>query len=476
MRTIKKTVWSSVLAIFLVVAVAVSSVQAITIQAEEKLAKEFLKVVHQQYEIVQDPLIEAYVNRVGNRVLAGFLPQPFQYHFAVIKQDVYNAFAGPGGYVFINSGLLAALDNENELAGILAHEISHVVCRHISKNIDRAGKIEMATLAGVVAGIFLGAAGGGSAASALTVGSMAAGQSAFLAFSRDDERQADKTGLPKLYEAGYTADGLLAALRKIRSKEWYGSNEVPSYLTTHPGTEERIGYISEWIADHDPGVKPHYGGDFEFDRIRTRLRALYTDQDLALRQFAAQTREKPNSFFSHYGYALALVRAGHYNQAIGEYKKALELRAFDPYLPIDMGEAYFLAGRYEAALKLLSNTAPAEIDASRQLYLGRTQMEMGRIRTALGTFKQLVATNPRYAEGLYNLGEAYGKLNILDEAHYNLGLYYKEKGMRQKAVFNLKRALAKASNDEIRARIQKALDSLGEKKKHRHKKKKPQGS
>jgi tetratricopeptide (TPR) repeat protein len=104
----------------------------------------------------------------------------------------------------------------------------------------------------------------------------------------------------------------------------------------------------------------------------------------------------------------------------------------------------------------------------RVLDLGRVQMEMGRTRTALATFKQLVARNPGYIEALYYLGAAYGRLNILDEAHYNLGLYYKEKGMKEKAVFNLKRALAKASNDEIRERIRKALDSLDKKKKHKH--------
>ncbi len=472
MIRIRKTGRFLVLVLSLVLTVAVSNAQAISIKAEDKLAKEFLKAVKQRYQIVDDPEIKAYVNRVGNRVLAGFLPQPFQYHFNVIKQDVYNAFAGPGGYIFINSGLLAALDNENELAGILAHEISHVVCRHISKKIDQSGKLEAATLAGVVAGILLGVmGGGGSAASALTVGSMAAGQTASLAFSRADERQADKTGLPMLYKAGYTAQGLLNALKKIRAKEWFGSNEVPSYLTTHPGTDARIAYISNWIAQNEPGVKPHYGGDFEFDRIKTRVMALYMDNDLALRQFKAQIREHPDSFFSHYGYALALARAGQYDQAIAEYKRALELRAFDPYLPVDLAEAYFLDGRYDAARRLLNNPAPADIDPLRIFYLGRVQMEMGRNRTALGTFKQLVATNPGYAKARYYLGEVYGKLNILDEAHYNLGLYYKEEGMRQEALFHLKRALSKASNSEIRNKIQEALDSMDKKKKHRPPKK-----
>ncbi|MBW2369030.1 MAG: M48 family metalloprotease, partial [Deltaproteobacteria bacterium] len=156
---------------------------AITITDEEKLGRQFIKEVRRYFDLVTDAYIDRYINELGQRLLKAFPPQQLTYHFYVINQPVFNAFAGPGGHVFINSGLLEAMDSDAELAGILGHEIAHVSSRHISQKIGRAGKIQMVTLAGLVAGILLGAGGGGDVASALTVGSLAAGQSLSLAYS-----------------------------------------------------------------------------------------------------------------------------------------------------------------------------------------------------------------------------------------------------------------------------------------------------
>ena len=135
----------------------------ITVQQEKELSREFMKVILNHYEIIKDPLIVNYVNDIGNKIISVLPPQPFVYRFYIVKDDVYNAFATPAGHIFINSGLLEAMENEEELAGIIAHEIAHVVCRHISQKIDRSKKIELATLAGIAAGIFLGAGGAATA-------------------------------------------------------------------------------------------------------------------------------------------------------------------------------------------------------------------------------------------------------------------------------------------------------------------------
>ena len=168
----------------------------ITIQQEEELANEFIKLILSHYEIITDPLITNYINEVGQKIVSTLPPQPFFYHFYVIKEDTYNAFATPAGHIFIYSGLLEAMDSEEELASILAHEISHVKSVVIFlKKIERAEKVNYATLAGVVAGVLLGTAGASAAANAVTIGSMAAGQSYALAYGREDERQADQIGL-----------------------------------------------------------------------------------------------------------------------------------------------------------------------------------------------------------------------------------------------------------------------------------------
>jgi predicted Zn-dependent protease len=197
--------------------------EGISVKDEEELSREFLKVVLKQFQLIKDPMIVDYVNDVGQKVVAVLPPQPFTYHFYVIKEDSYNAFASPAGHIFINSGLIAAMEKEEELAGVIAHEIAHVSLRHISKKIERSKKIGMATLAGVVAGVLLGSGGAAEAANAVTVGTLAAGQSVALAYSRDDESEADQIGLEYLNRAGYSSQGLLAVLNKMRSRQWFGS-------------------------------------------------------------------------------------------------------------------------------------------------------------------------------------------------------------------------------------------------------------
>ena len=328
----------------------------ITIKEEEDLAREFLRYVTLQLDIIDDPIIVEYVNSVGKKILAKVPSQPFPYHFYVVKQDVYNAFATPAGHVFIYSGLMAAMDNEDELAGILAHEISHVTCRHISQKIERSKLISIATLAGVAAGMLLGVAGGGQAAGALTMGSVAAGQSASLSFSRENEIQADQVGMVYLTEAGYTGVGLLSVLNKIRAKQWYGSDQVPTYLMTHPAVEDRLAYIDTYLVSRKKDNKTIQPVNTEaFRLVHARLLALYGDEKVALSTFETALKSDTADAITYYGYGLALARAGKNEQAVTALKKALETDAFNPIFLAGLGRVYFLDRRYQEALTTLAS-------------------------------------------------------------------------------------------------------------------------
>ena len=246
---------------------------AITIGEEEELSAEMLRIIFKKLPVVDDPYVTAYVNRVGRRILSVMPEQPFRYRFYVVNEDMYNAFATPAGHIFIYSGLLEAMDGEDELAGILGHEIAHVYCRHISQKIELAKKLSWAQLAGIAAGMLLGVAGGsGAAANAMVLGSAAAGATAQLSFSRDNEMQADQLGLKFLTDAGYGTEGLLKVLKKIRSKQWFSKEQVPTYMMTHPAIEDRIEYVSSWIEDHkDEPRRRRKPNPAEFERILTRL-------------------------------------------------------------------------------------------------------------------------------------------------------------------------------------------------------------
>jgi predicted Zn-dependent protease len=434
----------------------------ITIKEEEDLAREFLRYVTLQLDIIDDPIIVEYVNSVGQKILAKVPPQPFPYHFYVVKEDVYNAFATPAGHVFIYSGLIAAMDNEDELAGILAHEISHVVCRHISQKIERSKLISIATLAGVAAGMLLGAAGGGQAAGALTMGSMAAGQSASLAFSRENEIQADQVGMVYLTEAGYTGEGLLSVLNKIRAKQWYGTNQVPTYLMTHPALEDRLAYIDTYLANRKNGSQTSRPVNTKaFQIVHARLIALYSDEKVALSTFEAAMRSGNADATTYYGYGLALARAGKYEQAVAALKKALETEAFNPTFLAGLGRVYFLDKRYQEALTTLASALSLDPQEPEALFfLGRTRLELDQPAEAQAAFERLQKQEIVANQVYYFLGKAYGQEGKLAEAYLNLGRYYYLKHDYANARIHFKQALEKIQDPDQRREIEERLKEI----------------
>jgi len=449
------------------------AVWGLTIKEEGELAREFLKVALNNYKIIKDPQIVGYVNKVGRKVLSVFPPQPYTYHFYVVDEDVYNAFAGPGGHIFINRGLLEAMDVEEELAGILGHEISHVVCRHISEMIEDSKKINLITLAGIAAGIFLGMGGAATAATAVTYGSLAAGQSAALAFSRDNERQADQVCLNYLDKAGYNAEGLLTMLKKIRSTNWFGSDQIPTYMVTHPATEERIAYVGSWTEMNKEGKKSLSSAENEdFARMHSRLIALYGEEDMALNKFKTMVDQMPGNPMAHYGYGLILSRTGNRKEAIKQFKTALAQNPFDQMVIKDLGKTYFLDGQYQAAARLLEE--PDNIpyyDPEMVLLYGRAQKEIGEPEEAVRVLKKLIRKRSSYTKAYYYLGEASEQLGRMGDAHYYLGIYYIQMREWKNADFHLRIALAKLSDPVKKEKTEDLLRRISGKKKEKAKEK-----
>lgn len=438
---------------------------AISISEEEQLSREFLKVLKQRFELIDDPLINDYVDRVGRKVLAGLGPQPFAYRFYLVKEEVYNAFAIPAGHIFVNSGLLMAMDNEEQLAGILAHEISHVVSRHISQRIDRATSINLVALAGVVAGIFLGVmAGDPAAAQGLIFGSAAAGQSMSLAYSREDETQADQLGLGYLERAGYSAEGLLDILKKIRAKQWFGADLVPTYLMTHPAVEQRIVDIDSWMASHPrraPQPESQKKAAALFQKVTLRLRALYGDPETAQAYFKTARAQEPSNAGLTYGYGLLMGRLGRRAEAESHLRKAMTQDALDPIILSDLGRNYFLDGRYaDAERVLLGAVSLPGGNPEGHFYLGRTFMETGRYAEAAESFETLLQIYPRYPQLYYFLGETYGRIERMPEAHFYLGMYYYDKAEYRTARHHLLKAQESVQDPNQQEAVKRALEDI----------------
>ncbi len=385
---------------------------AITIKEERELSKEFLDLLKKQLTLIEDPVIVDYVNGVGQKLLAALPEQPFEYHFYVVKQDVYNAFATPAGHIFIYSGLLAAMDNEDELAGILAHEISHVVSRHISEKIERAKTLNVLSLAGMIAGILLGAAGAGEAGQAVLIGSAAGTQSMMLAYSRADEDEADQLGLNLLYRAGYDGEGMVTMFEKIRSKQWFGADDIPTYMMTHPAVESRIADINRRVQQHDQKYgAPKPPDPIPFFRMHTRLLVEYGNESVVLHQFRQAYEKDPDNPLTNYEYGLILARNGQRAAAIQHLQKALAARPLDGDILTDLGRIYVLEGRYDEAIPVLEGAVQAAPDrAESRYYLARAYQEEDRLDTAVSQYEKLLRDHPGYYQAQFDLGKVYSRM------------------------------------------------------------------
>lgn len=447
--------WLCILLVFLVL--CPPPVSALSIQEEEQLGREFMDQARRRFRFVTDPLVVSYVEDMGRRLLAALGPQPFEYQFHVFRHPVYNAFAGPAGHIFISTGIITAMQGGDELAGILAHEMVHVSARHISAKLDRAGGMSLAALAGVVAGILLGVAGGGAAASAVGVTSMAAAQSANLAYSRQDEAQADDLGMEVLRKAGYSGTGLLRILKVIRDAQWISDADVPTYLMTHPAVSDRIAYIDAWISRNPQPAEPSRASEPErFRVLRTRLVAAYGDQKAALSDMTAALAEHPDDPLVIHGYGIALARNDQPGEGAAWVRKALARRPFDAVMLKDLGEISFMAGKYEEALAALDGSQGIDAEDGETAYLkGRALLALERPAEAAVVLEELLGKSPDDRHIFHYLGEAFGKTGEMGNAHFFLARYHWANREPRNALFHLNQAEKYELSEERREEIRK---------------------
>jgi predicted Zn-dependent protease len=456
MKSYQKTIAVIIVAVVAMVSLIPPVVRSITIKEEEDLSRQMMTAIYKHSDVIDDPMVVSYVNDIGRRILAVLPEQPFRYQFHVIKEDVYNAFATPAGHIFVYTGLIDAMEQEEELAGILGHEIAHVYCRHISQKIERQKKMGWASLAGMAAGVLLGVGGAGEAAQAVTMGSQAAAQSAELAYGRDDEMQADQFGVEFITKAGYNAEGLLKILKKIRSKTWFGSDQIPTYLKTHPAVEDRISFIASWIESYEDTAKPiPLVNEDHFRRVHTRIETSYGDEETVMSRLKAEVARNPGDPLVHYRYGLILARAGNRSEAIEQMRIALTKRAFDPYILKDLGWTHFLDGQFSQALKTLKSAhSMIPQDPECAFFLGRTQLELGNMKEATDLFLKLTREYPTFTHAYYYLGQSLGQQQELGEAHYYLGVYYLRKRDYKNGLVQLQQALKHLKDDSKRKQVE----------------------
>ena len=240
-------------------------VNLFSLEREISLGKGLAQEVERSSKLIDDPVVTEYVNRVGqNLVRNSDARVPFT--IKVIDSDEVNAFALPGGFFYVNSGLILRAQEESELAGVMAHEIAHVAARHGTKN---ATKGELIQFASIPAMIFIPYSMAGYA---MYQGLNLAIPLTFLKFSRDAEREADFLGLQYMYKAGYDPNSYVTFFERIQADEKRRPGTIPKVFSTHPPTPDRIENTQKEIARILPARQEYLVTTSEFDSVKARLR------------------------------------------------------------------------------------------------------------------------------------------------------------------------------------------------------------
>jgi predicted Zn-dependent protease len=232
---------------------------------EIAIGKQYAQEVERSAKLVDDPVVTEYVNRVGqNLVRNSDAKVPFT--IKVVDSDEINAFALPGGFFYVNSGLILRAQEESELAGVMAHEIAHVAARHGTCQMTKG---DITQIASIPAMIFIPYSWAGYA---LYQGLNFAIPMTFLKFSRDDERQADFLGLQYMYKAGYDPNSYVTFFERIQADEKRRPGTIGKAFSTHPPTPERIENTQKEIARILPARQEYVVTSSEFDSVKGRLR------------------------------------------------------------------------------------------------------------------------------------------------------------------------------------------------------------
>lgn len=210
---------------------------------EAKIGESYDKMIRQMFGVVESEKLQKYVNEIGNKLLVNIDDPEFRFHFTVLDDSMINAFAVPGGYVYVTRGMLAYVDNEAELAGVMGHEVGHVIGHHSYKQMQKSLGDSLLIFAGLGASIATGQ--GATNTVAWVAAAQTLSQLNRLGYGRDLELQADEFGLLYSYDAGYDPRQMIKLFRTLQFKERVSGQEYHGFSATHPDTIERIGKLGE---------------------------------------------------------------------------------------------------------------------------------------------------------------------------------------------------------------------------------------
>ncbi len=441
----------SFLVVALLQAATVSRSVALTVGEERELGEQLLFQIRLAFPLLDDPDISQYINELGEEVLDVAGVQYFDYHFYIVNSTQFNAFAAPSGLVFFYSGLIEKMKQENELVAVLAHEIGHVVSRHIAKGIDRGTKVGIATTLLAIAGLALGA---GALSQALFAGSLAAGQAVALSFSRQHEEEADMLAYGWMKKMGRNPEGEEEMLRTMRRITRYSMGNIPQYLLTHPHPESRLDYVQSLIAYDEQQLSTFEKTDnFSFLRMKYRILSQTKDgkklRNLLLNMLSDESRSQEDKVMLQYGLSQLDRMENNYDSSRQHLRKVIAHYPDRSILLVDLGLVEMEDGNKEQALELIRSAYDRDRnDMWATFQLARIWLELGNIDLAEKYLKEVESSMPLYSKIYFELGKLRAAKGENGAASYYLGKYYLYEGRLKLAKQSMHAALNDPGLDE----------------------------
>lgn len=389
---------------------------------ESDIGRKFALVAQSQLPLVRDYTVQRYVQRMGQRIVARLEQPEFPYQFSVVQEPHLNAFSVPGGYIYLHSGLILRVDSEDELAGVLGHEIAHVQGHHLVRQQQDTKLLSYAGLAAMVLAIInpVLAAGASSAAAATQ-----------LKYQRQLEEEADYRGLQYMRQAGFDPQGMARFLKKMGSEERLNAVDVPPYFRSHPLSQERLSYIEHTLrtfAWNQTAPSDH----FALAQVQAILRALQEPRARVVADYQQQVTENPDNPQTLALLGTVLLRYNDWERA----RQALEQASVKGIrLDRDLAFAYLRLGQRDRARQALarqSEVDPGDADAHSQL--GKLFLQEGDLVRAEQECRTALDLDPR-----------------LDEAYISLAHITEQQSKRGEARLLLAQAM------ELQGRLEAAL-------------------
>ncbi len=405
-----------------------------SLSQENALGQKVVKLIRKSMPLIENGEILTYVNEVGQRIVQQVGVTPYKFRFYVINESVPNSFAVPGGNIFIYRGIIDMMSREDELAAVLGHECGHITARHFQRSMDESKLTSIEMLAGIIAGALLQAPG-------LVAGGMAAGQTSMLKDSREHEMEADLRGFGYLCKAGYDPEAMPQMMHALLNHTWLETSNVPNYLETHPGTEQRVLYLDNLVkkveAKHKYVRKLPPVGNFKV--IQAALIGGYGSEAKALERFRAGIRKGDST--AVYGLGCLYLREQKWRRAVAELKEAARLMPCDTFVLSTLALACRKTGKLQEAKSILESALAINPSSPIAQYrLAQVLMAMGKPNEAIENLTQIKESALTFPNIYYELGVALGRTGKLGLAHFYLGCYYYNQDDTAAAISQFKMA------------------------------------